>query len=334
MITHYIVTGMLATIGALLFNWLHMPMPWLLGPLFTTMILRLTTPLPIAWHKELRNLGLVLAGYSIGVSFTVDAFANVQSFLPLMIAINIFYIVLFVTLSQLIVQRTHVDTLAALTSTVPGGMSQITAYAAEKKSKHMTMITFYQVLRVLCILSLVPLLLSIGSTPAAVHVPFHSSLLCMIALAFVSGIVADKLRVPTGYLLGPIILLMALQLGGMDVPLLPASALHVAQLLIGVFIGMLLRKEDLRLSKKVMLYGFISAFVYIGSAYVLALIIPRYYSIDFTTAFLSTIPGGLDQMGLIAMAAGADVTLVTMFQLFRVLVVSLLVVPALKFFTK
>ncbi|WP_169818026.1 AbrB family transcriptional regulator [Caryophanon latum] len=335
MITHYLLTGILALIGALLFDWLHMPMPWLLGPLFTTMVLRLATPLPIAWHKELRNLGLVLAGYSIGVSFTTDAFAAARGFLPLMIAINVFYIGLFVALSKLIVHRTHVDTLAALTSTVPGGMTQITAYAAEKKSKHMTMITFYQVLRVLCLLSIVPVLLSVGAMPEAPqHIPFSVELLGMIVLSFVAGIIADKLRVPTGYLLGPVILLMMLQIFGMRVPLLPPDALHIAQLLIGVFIGMLLRKEDLRLSKKVMLYGFISAFVYIGSAYVLALIIPRYYSIDFTTAFLSTIPGGLDQMGLIAMAAGADVTLVTMFQLFRVLVVSLLVVPALKMFTK
>lgn len=333
---NYIITGLFAIAGAFIFQLLHIPMPWLLGPLFITMILRLTTPLPIAWHKHLRNFGLVLAGYSIGISFTVQAFSEIGRFMPLMIAMNVFYIVLFLALSKFIVFRTKVDELAALTSTVPGGMTQIVPYAAEKKSKHITMITFYQVLRVLCILSIVPLIVSSGGQPKMSEsiIPYSGSLFLFIVLAFAAGAIANKCRIPTGYLLGPVFLLIALQLAGVSVPLLPTSALHIAQLLIGVFIGMLLRKEDLYLPKKVMVYGFISAFVYIGSSYAISYFIIDYYDIDFKTAFLSIIPGGLDQMGLIATSVKADVTIVTAFQLFRVLIVSILIVPGLKFFTK
>lgn len=335
-IRNYIITAIFAIAGAFIFQFAHIPMPWLLGPLFTTMILRLTTPLPIMWHKHLRNFGLVLAGYSIGISFTVQAFSEMGRFLPLMIAMNIFYIILFLALSKFIVWRTKVDELAALTSTVPGGMTQILAYAAEKNSKHITMITFYQVLRVLCILSLVPLIVSVDMPKTAAHqlIPYSSTLLLYVILAFAAGALANKCRIPTGYMLGPVFLLIALQVVGVSIPLLPPSALHIAQLLIGVFIGMLLKKEDLHLSKKVMFYGIISASVYIGSAYYLSHFIVDYYSIDFKTAFLSIIPGGLDQMGLIATSVKADVTIVTAFQLFRVLVVSILIVPGLKFFTK
>lgn len=333
---NYLLTALFAMIGAYLFELLRIPMPWLLGPLFITMLLRLTTPLPIAWHPHLRNLGLVLAGYSIGLAFTVEAFSEVGRFLPLMVAINLFYVVLFLALSKWIVRRTNVDELAALTSTVPGGMTQIVAYAAEKGSQHITMVTFYQVLRVLCILSFVPLLVSVGTPPVTTSaiIPYTGPLLLFIGIAFVAGAIANKLRVPTGYMLGPVLLFIVLQLIGMDVPHLPVSALHAAQLFIGVFIGMLLRKEDLQLSKKVMLYGFVSAFVYIGSSYILSYFIAMYYDIAFKTAFLSIIPGGLDQMGLIATSVQADVTIVTAFQLFRVLIVSMLIVPGLKFFTK
>ena len=335
-IRNYIITAIFATAGAFLFQLAHIPMPWLLGPLFITMLLRFTSPIPIAWHKQLRNLGLVLAGYSIGIAFTVQAFSEIGRFLPLMIVMNAFYIVVFLALSKFIVHRTKVDELAALTSTVPGGMTQILAYAAEKKSKHITMITFYQVLRVLCILSLVPLIVSSGVQQTAQEqvIPYSGSLLLFIFIAFGAGALANKLRIPTGYMLGPVLLFIILQFVGISIPALPPSALHAAQLLVGVFIGMLLKKEDLHLSKKVMFYGFISASVYIGSAYVLSFFIVDYYSIDFKTAFLSIIPGGLDQMGLIATSVEADVTIVTAFQLFRVLIVSILIVPGLKFFTK
>ena len=80
--------------------------------------------------------------------------------------------------------------------------------------------------------------------------------------------------------------------------------------------------------------GFIATALYIGSAYIISLIIAEHYGIDFKTAFLSIIPGGLDQMGLIAASVKADVTIVTAFQLFRVLIVSIFIVPGLKYFTK
>ena len=54
---------------------------------------------------------------------------------------------------------------------------------------------------------------------------------------------------------------------------------------------------------------------------------------DFKKAFLSIIPGGLDPMGLIAASVKANVTIVTAFQLFRVLIVSIFIVPGLKYLT-
>lgn len=58
------------------------------------------------------------------------------------------------------------------------------------------------------------------------------------------------------------------------------------------------------------------------------------YKLDFRTGFLSVVPGGLDQMGIIAASVHANVTIVTAFQLFRVLVVSVFLVPVVKMFVK
>ena len=324
-------TALFSVLGALFFQLLHIPMAWLLGPLFITMVLRFTTKIYITWSKYLRNLGLVLAGYSIGLAFTIDALSDMLGYLPAMIIMNVFYVVLFLGISQLIVIRTKVDHLAALTSTVPGGMTQVLAYAAEKGSRHLTMITFYQVLRVLCILSFVPLIVSTGQAPTEpLNTGYSLHLILFILITYVVGYAANQLKVPTGYMLGPVLLLIGLQIVGLEIPLLPSSALQIAQLLIGTFIGMLLKKEDLHLSRKIIFYGFVSSILYIGSTLGIALLLIKLYPLDFKTAFLSVVPGGLDQMGLIAASVGADVTIVTAFQLFRVLIVSILIIPSLK----
>lgn len=331
----YLITAALGVISAYIFQLLHIPMPWLLGPLLTILALKLTTQLPLKWNKHFRNFGLVIAGYSIGHSFTLETLADIRVYFPVMIILNILYIILFIFISWVIAKRVKVDQLTALTSCVPGGMTQIVAYAEEQGSKNITMITFYQVLRVICIIGFVPLLV-VGSSSSSTSVSdahYTFPFLLFFVLSYIAGFIAMKIKIPTGYMLGPVFLFMGLQLAKIQVPEIPVSALHVAQIVMGIYIGLLLNKENLHLSKKLIFYAFVSSFLYIASAFCLALLMMQFYPLDFKTSFLSIVPGGLDQMGIISASVHADSTLVTAFQLFRVLVISVAIVPSIKYIT-
>lgn len=333
----YLLTAILGVIGAYVFQLLHIPMPWLLGPLLTILVLQLTTPLPLKWNKHFRNFGLVIAGYSIGHAFTLEALTDIRMYLPVMVSLNVLYILLFIFISWVIVKRVKVDQLTALTSCVPGGMTQIVAYADEHGSKNIAMITFYQVLRVLCIIGFVPLLIASSSSSSSTSVSdAHYTLpfLLFFALSYIAGFIAMKIKIPTGYMLGPVFLFIGLQLASIEIPEIPVSGLHIAQIVMGIYIGLLLKKEDLHLSKKLIFYSFVSSFLYIVSAYALALLMMQFYPLDFKTSFLSIVPGGLDQMGIISTSVHADSTVVTAFQLFRVLVVSIAIIPSIKYFTR
>ncbi len=52
----------------------------------------------------------------------------------------------------------------------------------------------------------------------------------------------------------------------------------------------------------------------------------------FATSFLSTAPGGLDQMVLLAHSVKAEVSLVSMFQTFRLLFIFIVIMPLMKMF--
>lgn len=333
---NYLLTAVFGVIGAYMFQFLHIPMPWLLGPLLTILVLQLTTPLPLKWNKHFRNFGLVIAGYSIGHAFTLEALADIRLYLPAMVSLNLFYILLFVFISWVIVKRVKVDHLTALTSCVPGGMTQIIAYAEEQGSKNIAMITFYQVFRVLCILSFVPLLVAgsnSSSSTAVSDAHYTFPFLLFFLFSYIAGFIAMKIKIPTGYMLGPVLLFIGLQLANIEIPEIPVSGLHIAQIVIGIYIGLLMKRENLHLSKKLIFYSFVSAFLYIASAFVLALLMMQFYPLDFKTCFLSIVPGGLDQMGIISASVHANSTIVTAFQLFRILVVSVAIVPSIKYFT-
>lgn len=332
---HMFITLCIGLVGAIIFQFLHIPMPWLLGAITAVLVVKLSTNVQLKWHRFFRNFGLAVAGYSIGFAFTPEAVRDIKLFLGSMIILNVLFILLFFCISYIVAKRAQLDFATALTCCVPGGMSQIVTFAEEQGDMDIAVITFFQILRVLLIVSFVPLLVAgAGGQDTTVGGSYTWGLAGMLVLCGVAGWLAQKIKIPTSYLLGPVLLLMGMNMVGVNVPQSPVSLLHIAQLMIGIYIGLLLKKEDLHLSKKHLFYAFVSAGIFIGAAYGLTFGMTSLYRLDFGTGFLSIVPGGLDQMGIIAASVHANVTIVTAFQLFRVLVVSIFLVPFVKLFVK
>ncbi|WP_155590542.1 AbrB family transcriptional regulator [Lysinibacillus cavernae] len=332
---HMLITFGIGLIGAVVFQFLHIPMPWLLGAISAVLIVQLSTNVQLRWHSSFRNFGLVVAGYSIGFAFTPEAVQDIKLFLGSIVVLNVVFILLFFGVSYLVAKRTDLDFATALTCCVPGGMAQVLTFAEEQGDMDMVVITFFQILRVLLIVGFVPLMVTgAGGNSSMNNGMYTWGLVGILLVCWLAGWLAQKLKIPTGYMLGPVFLLMGVNMVGIEVPRIPVSLLHIAQLMVGIYIGLLLKKEDLHLSKRRIFYAFVSAGIFIGAAYGLTFVMTGLYSLDFRTGFLSIVPGGLDQMGIIAASVHANVTIVTAFQLFRVLVVSIFLVPVVKMFVK
>lgn len=319
--------------GAWVFHIAGAPMPWLLGPLFAVLAIQLFTPIPLKWHGGFRNAGLVVAGYVIGFAFTLEALQGMKQYFAAMLLINIAFFILFLMISSLMARRTKADKATAMTCCVPGGLSQIVAFAEEQKNIDLAAVTFYHVLRVLLIVAIVPFVVASGSSaPAeqAVEGSVSFYLIILLAASYLAGVLSQKLKIPTAFLLGPVFFIMVMNLAGIEVPIMPGSFLHLAQLMIGIYIGLLLKKENIRLSTKLITYAFLSSTILIAAAFGISFILQDFYGLSFSTSFLSVVPGGLDQMGIIAASVHADVTVVTAFQLFRILFLSVFIVPFVK----
>ncbi|RNF39032.1 AbrB family transcriptional regulator [Planococcus salinus] len=319
--------------GAFLFTVIGAPMPWLLGPLFAVLLIQLFTPISLKWHTRFRNVGLVIAGYVIGFAFTLEAIQGMKQYFLPMLVVNIAFFLLFIVISYLMASRTKVDYGTALTCCVPGGLSQIITFAEEQKGIDLTAVTFYHVLRVLMIVAIVPFMVASGGSPhveepVESHYSFY--LIVLLVICYGSGSLFKKFHVPTAHLLGPVFLIMCLNLVNVEVPVLPSSLLHVAQIFIGIYIGLLLRKENIKLTPRLIFYSFFSGALLIAFAFGLSFVLQSQYGLSFSTSFLSLVPGGLDQMGIIAASVHADVTVVTAFQLFRILFLSVFIVPLVK----
>lgn len=69
----FLVTCVFAVIGGCIFQWIHMPIPWLLGSMVFVMIAsKLFKGVSFFWPGQVRNTGMIIIGYTMGLSFTMS----------------------------------------------------------------------------------------------------------------------------------------------------------------------------------------------------------------------------------------------------------------------
>lgn len=321
----------LACLGGMVFQLLSIPIPWMLGPLVFVLIGQFFLR-NLAWPHALRNSGMVLVGITIGQAFVVDVFleSNVAELIIYLVVLNISLLVFAFMLARLTQRWTGQSFMNALVCSIPGGLSQIIMFAVEQKNIDVAQVTYFHVIRVLAVVILIPFIISPHATESPT-VPFVftdvPALVMLVGVCVIGVPLAAFLRVPTPYILGPVIVVMVLKIYGVDLPVLPTTLQQLAQLCIGAYIGLLLKPHMLKLSPKVLMAGILNAALLLFITYIGALLLMQALPIHFATAFLATAPGGLDQMGILAAAVGASVSFVTLFQLVRIFFIFFVAMP-------
>ncbi|MFH5185182.1 AbrB family transcriptional regulator [Paenibacillus sp. TAB 01] len=340
----FLVTFVIALAGGALFTVIHSPLPWLLGPMVFTLIgsrmLKRITPL---WPGFLRNTAMIIIGYSIGLSFTMTTLREMGRQLPTMILMTVLLLLFSALIGYCVSKVSGLPLPTVLMGSIPGGLSQMILLAEDTPGIDLTVMTFLQVSRLMMIIFCVPLLVfsplfsgprtAIEDTAAAVASPWGDlfpNLLLFAVVCVIFAYLAQKIRFPSAYLLGPMIATAVLNLSGVYGPSLPSGLLDVSQLLIGTYVGLLLRPESLTNKVRTIGLAFLSNAVLILGSLGLSILLTRMHDISAATAFLSMVPGGMDQMGIMAKEIQADIAVVSCYQLFRTWFIYFAVPPLLK----
>ncbi|MDQ0268307.1 AbrB family transcriptional regulator [Cytobacillus purgationiresistens] len=335
---------LLASLCGLIFHLLHIPVGWLLGSIASIMIFTIVTKKELHWPPYLRNIGILIIGYSMGLSLTKEALIFIGHQLPSMLLMTVFIVLLSALTAFLISKLTGINYPSVLIGSIPGGLSQMMILAEETKGVNVTVVTFLQVIRLIMIIFLVPFLIfgplfgEEQSFVPEVVTPHWSglfpNLIVFAVVAIVFALLFKKMGTPTPFLLGPILGTALLGLIGFNGPELPIGLLDLSQILIGVNIGLMMHPEKLEHKTKLITLALVSStFLILGSLF-LSFVLSQYFHFSEATSFLSLSPGGMDQMAIIAHEVGADLSVVTGYQLFRLFFIFFAVPPLLKWIFK
>ncbi|RLQ90631.1 AbrB family transcriptional regulator [Falsibacillus albus] len=332
-------------VGGSLFFILHAPIPWLLGPMTAGLIVSRLNIFKLYWPSQLRNTGLIAVGYMLGLSITRSTLLQITQQLPSMLIVTLIILLFSALIAKVVSKWTGIDYKTVLTGSIPGGLSQMVTLGEEIKGIDLTVVTFIQVSRLLCIIFIVPFLIfspiysdgfsGAGSdqsvqASAAQWSGLFPNIIIFFALALAVALIGKRIKLPTPFLLGPIIATAILSNMGMHGPQLPKLMINISQVLIGGYFGLMLKTDQLQNKYKIIGFALFNGIVLTSFCWGLSVLVELTHHETPITSFLSVAPGGMDQMGLIAKELHANLSIITGYQIFRIFFILFIVPPVLK----
>ena len=330
-------TALMLTIGALggaLAQWLHWPMPWMLGALLTTALIVRLPHVPFfqdyTFPLRFRTFFIGLIGVMIGAQVTPDLLGLARELPWTLSALVVFVLAAHFGNIFIFHGLGGMDRATAVYAGTPGGLMESIVFG-EAAGADVRVLTLQQFLRVTLVITALPVGLSLwlghpvgsaaGVEPAGHVDPVDGVDLLLISITAVVGlVVAQAIRLPAAQITGPLLLAAAATMVGLWDLHLPFWLIATAQLVIGVSLGMRFQGVDAAM----LLRAFGLSLVSVGYMLLLglgfALFLQAMTGIAFLHLFIAFAPGGVAEMGVVALSLAANPALVSLHHVLRILI--------------
>ena len=328
------ITLLLAATAGALAQALHSPLPWLIGPLlFTAAASALGAPLR-ASHR-LRNAGQWILGTALGLYFSPQAVAVVQTLAPA-IALGVAWALglgyAFYHCLMWAERGRGVLPASAFFGAAIGGASEM-ALLADRAGAQVDRVASAHSLRVLIVVVLIPFAYQAlgvhGADPAmrAVHDVQPVGLALLLAATAAGGALMQVLRAPNPWVLGALAVSAVLSGSGVEWSALPRPLSNAAQLAIAVTLGVRFTPASLRAAPRWLAAVALGTLVMIALSAGFAALLAWGWQLHPATMLLATSPGGITEMAITASVLGLGVPVVTAFHVVRYIAVLVLTGP-------
>lgn len=310
--------------GALIAQWLNLPIPWLLGPLFITALLKINHA-PIHCHPSARQIGLLIIGLSLGLYFTPNMIRLVLSHWEILFAGLIFSLFLGALSAWILFRWGNVDFKTAWFASAIGGANEMTNLA-EHYSAQIDKVASAHTLRVLLVVIFMPFFYQLmhwhgfdDSTLAYTLSVNWLNFSILIALCLISCALFKKFKLPNPWTFGPLLVAILLTANNIHLSSIPPIILHLGQILLGWSLGHKFNPNFFKTAPKFLSIVALNNLLNISLAFLVAYLFVQFSHIPLPTLLLGLAPGGVAEMTLTAKVLQLGVPLVTAFHVVRMI---------------
>lgn len=330
----FALTLMLAIFGALLFEWLLLPLPWMLGSM-TLVTLGAVLRLKLFAPARIRPPMTAIIGVLLGASFSPSVLDNLLVWLPTLLGLVVFSAMSGLCCAVYLHKIAGFDRVTAFFGGMPGGLVEMIELGSERGADERAVALMHSA-RILLVVFSLPFILQLlegvpiaeydGTRDRIMDAPL-STFAWLLVCAVVGSRMGRLLRLPAKDLMGPMLLSAILHVGGLTEFTPPTEIVNLAQLIIGTVLGVRFVGVAPRLIGRMLAIAFGMTVILIGIVFITAIAVGATTGIPLATLVLAYAPGGLAEMSLVALALNADVAFVATHHLARILLVMLGAAP-------
>ncbi len=322
-------------IGSLLFLYLNLPLPWMLGSLCTTTCAAMLGQQ--IWVPDwLRVISLLILGALFGTTISPELLDVFVDWVPSIIAVTAYVLIVIPPTMLYLVKVVKLDAITAYFASAPGGLLPMT-FIGQEMGGDAKIISLIQSSRIILTVLIIPISYALfagyvpsekigtGSSFASLNLGGGLILLTVSILGFA---IVRPLKIPTPSLMGPMIAVSFISLVGFKFAEVPDLLVAIAQCLIGSSIGIMFNDVKPRTVARILFHGSLTSIFMIIFAVGSAAITCYLTNIPTKALILAFAPGGFAEMALVGFALGIDVAFVVTHQLTRYFFV-ILVLPVI-----
>lgn len=333
-------TLLVALFAALLCVWLSTPIPWMIGPLVAVSLVSMVGVPTESW-TPLRNGGQWVIGLALGLYFTPEVGALIAG-LWWAIALGVLWALGLGLGFGAWLRRVHAGRIAGVSaeqlritsyfSGAIGGASEMTLIA-ERQGARTDLVAAAHSLRVLLVTVAIPFAMQFsGVEPLdlvtlGVREVQPAGLALLGLLTLVGSLVMRRLGRANPWFMGALLVTLALTLAGLQFSAMPGWLSAIAQLLIGVSLGVRFTPAFVHTAPRWLASVGLASVVMMGLCAGFAWVMAQLTGLHPATMILGTSPGGIAEMSITAKVLQLGVPVVTAFQVCRLVAVLVLVEP-------
>lgn len=325
-------------VGAVVLGWLfdslHVPVGWLLGPMVAGILFVAWSGRPQPLRPGYSMAGQAILGVASGVGFPLATLklAAVHG-APLVLAVVITGGLSLLN-GYLLWRWAGVDRATGFMGSLPGAASSMVAMSDEMGADAVV-VAVLQYLRLLLVVFLAPLAVgavfpaqsagaAVATADALPMAPWWLNGLILVASAGLGAQVGRRLKLPSPTFLGPFLVSLPLTWTLPYHFAMPAPLFAVGLLLLGLSIGVRFDVPMARRLGKVALIESALVIGLIGGCLLIGWLFHLWTGVDTMTAVLGSTPGGMEVMISSALQLGGDPGLVLAMQMTRYLLILLI----------
>lgn len=324
-----LVTAGIAGIGVVLFLWLRLPLPFLLGPMMMCLVFALGGARMLGMGQVGMAFRTIL-GVAAGSSITPDVMTALPEMALSLALVPVFVVCVALASFPLMRHVFKFDKVTSYYCAMPGGLQDLMVFG-EAAGANLRALSLVHATRVLLIVSVAPFVLDLlwqvdllarpGSD--ASDTPWMQ-LAWMVFAGLAGWGIATRLNILGASIIGPMVLTAGLSLSGVITQRPPAEMIWACQFFIGMAVGSKYVGVTWRELRRVVLAGVANGVLLATLSAVFILLVSSLAIAPALDAFLAFLPGGQGEMVVLAIIAGADLTYVVLHHILRIALVVML----------